>query len=147
MQKVQLECTACKTNDEVYDCTFQGIISENTFNIDLIVGNQNKLILARLGVSWTIYVNRVDCGTMEHSPLDRICCSCWPPKLKSTYKGKGVKTPAAEVDEMIDYLADQRQQIVKFTQFSLVFSLVLSDLKFKRNEKLRLNPVRETLSW
>ena len=55
--------------------------------------------------------------------------------------------PAAEVDEMIDYLADQRQQIVKFTQFSLVFSLVLSDLKFKRNEKLRLNPVRETLSW
>ena len=68
MQKVQLECTACKTNDEVYDCTFQGIISENTFNIDLIVGNQNKLILARLGVSWTIYVNRVDCGTMEHSP-------------------------------------------------------------------------------
>ena len=48
---------------------------------------------------------------------------------------------------MIDYLADQRQQIVKFTQFSLVFSLVLSDLKFKRNEKLRLNPVQETLSW
>ena len=79
--------------------------------------------------------------------MDRICCSCWPPKLKSTYKDKGVKTPAAEVDEMIDYLADQRQQIVKFTQFSLVFSLVLSDLKFKRNEKLRLNPVRETLSW
>ena len=64
--------------------------------------------------------NRVEPWSIVQGPLDRSCCSCWPPKLKSTFKDQGVKieephvaeTPAAEVDEMIDYLADQRQQIV-----------------------------------
>ena len=42
-QKLQLDCTECQTDDEVCNCTFQGIMSENTFNIDLIIKNQNNL--------------------------------------------------------------------------------------------------------
>ena len=39
-QKLQLDCTGCQTGDEMCNCTFKGIMTENSFNIDLIIGNQ-----------------------------------------------------------------------------------------------------------
>ena len=32
-QKLQLDCSGCQTGDEMCNCTFKGIMTENSFNI------------------------------------------------------------------------------------------------------------------
>ena len=41
-QKLQLDCSGCKADEEVCDCTFQGIMSDNTFNIDLMIADMGS---------------------------------------------------------------------------------------------------------
>ena len=65
-------------------------------------------ILARV-----IY-NQVEPWSIVNSAVKRGCCSCCPPTLRSSFKTatfedpQDPETPAAEVEEMLGYLADNR---------------------------------------
>ena len=72
-----------------------------------------------LSIITRLLFNRVEPWSTVHGPLDRGCCSWWPPKLKSTYKDTELNieeprvadNPTAEVAEMIDYIAENRQLV------------------------------------
>ena len=67
-----------------------------------------------------ILFNRVEPWSIVPGQLDRSCCSCWPPKLKSTYKDVEVEieeprvpeNPTAEYREIIEVIADNCQRNV-----------------------------------
>ena len=73
-----------------------------------------------LSILARILFNRVEPWSIVQGRLDRSCCSCWPPRLKSTYKDvemeieepRVAENPTAEYREIIEVIADNRQQNV-----------------------------------
>lgn len=76
-QKLQLDCSDCKLDSEFCNCTFLGIMSENTLNIDFL--------LERNGLSWrwcppkTVISNIFQCNQNKNISSKMICdgfCDC-----------------------------------------------------------------------
>ena len=88
VQKLQLDCFGCKANDADCNCTFRGIMTENTFNIDLMIaetGSSTKWCPSRSATSNFFQCNATQsisssmlCDGVPHCPngLDEALMMC-----------------------------------------------------------------------
>ena len=79
-QKLQLDCFGCRTDDYDCNCTFLGIMSENTFNIDLMIADLGSN--SKWCPSQTVTSNFFKCNETQSISSEMLCdgfpdCPYW----------------------------------------------------------------------